>query len=249
MNGILITGAARRIGAHLSRAMAADGWHVVAHYASSRAEADALAADVRAAGGTISLVEGDLGAGGAAERVIDAAFAACPSLSVVVNNASRFDYDEPATTTAAALETHFRVNAVAPIVLAQRFTDCLPAERRGLIVNMLDAKLVAPNPDYFAYSVAKYALLGATKMMALGLAPRVRVAGIAPGITLPSGGQTAAEFDTARFKTPLGVGCTPDEIANALRFIIASPAYTGDVIVIDGGEMLAPKGRDVAFQR
>ncbi len=248
MKGILITGAAKRIGAHLAEHLAADGYHVIAHYNASAADAEQLAARVRKSGGTISLVEADLGQHGAAERLADAAFAACPTLSILVNNASRFVYDTPETFTAGALEQHFRVNTVAPLELAQAFVKRLDgADRRGLIVNMLDAKVAGLNPDYFSYSVAKYALLGATRMMAMAYAPRVRVAGIAPGITLPSGKQTDADYEAARVKTPLGVNCTPDEILGALRFIIASPAYTGDVMVIDAGETLAPKGRDVAF--
>jgi NAD(P)-dependent dehydrogenase (short-subunit alcohol dehydrogenase family) len=247
MTGILITGAAKRIGAHLARGMARDGMHVVAHYGASRIEAEALAAAVQSAGGTITLVQEDLAVAGAGERLIETAFAACPGLAIVVNCASRFVYDDAATATTESLGENFRVNAAAPIEIAQAFAKRLPADRTGLIVNMLDAKLVAPNPDYFSYSVAKYALLGATKMMALQFAPRVRVAGIAPGITLPSGKQSDGDYEAARVKTPLGLNCTPDEIAAALRFIIGAPAYTGCVIVIDAGEMLAPKGRDVAF--
>lgn len=247
MKAALITGAARRIGAAIARRLAADGWHVVLHYASSEDAARRLGEEVRQAGGVASLVGMDLAREDGPTRLIDAAFAAAPGLELLVNNASLFAHDTFETVNADRLRAAFDVNSMAPIVLAQRFAAGLPADRTGNIVNIIDNRVSAPNPDYFSYGVSKFALLGATRMMALALAPRIRVNGIAPGITLVSGAQTPANFAVAHRLNPLGRGCSPEEIAGAVAFIAATPAMTGAIITLDGGQTLANPGRDVAF--
>ena len=247
MKAALITGAARRIGSAIATRLAADGWHVVLHYSTSQQAAQRLQADLAGAGATASLVRGDLADTGQHAVIIDKAFQEAPGLELIVNNASTFSYDTLDTTTASALESSFAVNAMAPVLLGRAFAARLPADRTGNIVNLLDNRVFAPNPDYFAFGVSKFALLGATRMMALALAPRIRVNGIAPGITLVSGEQSADSFAAAHRRNPLQRGCTPEEIANAVCFIVASPAMTGSVITIDGGQTLANPGRDVAF--
>lgn len=247
MKAVLITGAARRIGAAIARSMAADRWHVVLHYARSGEAAQQLRLEIEAAGGSASLLAADLTNESQQETLIDAARACAPGLEMLVNNASAFLFDTAQTTTGGALFDSFAVNACAPIILAQRFAETLPAGQHGQVVNILDNRIFAPNPDYFSYGVSKFALLGATRMLALGLAPRVRVNGIAPGITLVSGEQTAQGFATAHRLNPLQRGCTPEEIAGAVRFIAATPSMTGEILTLDGGQTLANPGRDVAF--
>ncbi len=243
----LVTGAARRVGAIIARDLAANGWRVVVHHHQSDAEAAEVCRQIEAMGGAAVALRADLSTPGAGTRLVEQAFAAAPGLQLVVNSASTFTYDTAATTTAEALHASFAVNAVAPIEIAQRFAALLPAGCNGVVVNILDNRVEAPNPDYFSYGVSKFAAFGATRMLALALAPRVRVNGIAPGITLPSGPQTDAEFAAAHQRNPLHRGCTPEEIAAAVRFIAASPAMTGAVLTIDGGLSLANPGRDVAF--
>jgi NAD(P)-dependent dehydrogenase (short-subunit alcohol dehydrogenase family) len=145
------------------------------------------------------------------------------------------------------LTENFTVNAIAPIAIAQRFAALLPEGRTGAVINILDNRVFAPNPDYFSYGISKFAALGATRMLALALAPRIRVNGIAPGITLPSGAQTHEQYEVASRLNPLGRACSAEEIAAAVRLIAGSPAMTGAVITIDGGLALANPGRDVAF--
>ena len=117
-----------------------------------------------------------------------------------------------------------------------------------MIVNMLDFKVSSPNPDYFSYSAGKIALAGLTAPLAMALAPRIRVAGIAPGLTLPSGPQSEGEFAQAHKGAPTGHGSTPDDLARALRFILETQSYTGQVLTVDGGESLLKRTRDVAFE-
>ena len=247
MKAALVTGAAKRIGAAIATRLAGEGWHVVLHFATSATEATALQASIERSGHRASLLTADLADAAACLDLIDRAFALAPGLSLLVNNASRFAYDDAATATPEALQGNFAVNTMAPILLSQRFAARLPAGATGTIVNLLDNRISAPNPDYFAYGISKYALLGATRMMALALAPRVRVNGIAPGITLESGQQGAANFAATHDLNPLRRGCTPDEIAGAVSFIAATPAMTGAILTIDGGLSLANPGRDVAF--
>lgn len=247
MKAALITGAGRRVGAQIARDLAAHGWKVVLHYNRSAEAAQALRSEIEGKGGEAVVLSAELADSAGLHELVDRAFAAAPGLELLVNNASTFSYDNAQTTTPRALADNFTVNAVAPIVLSQRFAQQLPPPTIGCIVNILDARVFAPNPDYFSHGVSKFALLGATRMLALALAPRIRVNGIAPGISLVSGEQTPENFAAAHRMNPLHRGCTPGEIAAAVRFIAGSPAMTGTVITIDGGLSMANPGRDVAF--
>lgn len=244
----IVTGAARRIGAVLARGLAADGWHVALHYHASRAEAERLAGEIRAAGGSAAPLAADLADAEAAAALVDRAAEGAPPLGLLVNNASLFEEDRLDSLSAAALDRHHAVNLRAPALLCQAFARRLAATGgEGCIVNLLDNKLFSPNPDYLSYSLSKFALQGLTQMLAMELAPAIRVAGIAPGVALPSGPQSEADFARAQASAPLGRGCTPEQILGALRFILATPAFTGQTIVIDGGQALQRLPRDVAF--
>jgi NAD(P)-dependent dehydrogenase (short-subunit alcohol dehydrogenase family) len=247
MKAALITGAGRRIGQAIALDLASAGWQVVLHCHRSRNEAEDLRRRIEAAGGRAALAEGDLASADDIDAVMARAFAVAPALELVVNNASSFMLDDAMTATAEAMHRDFSINAVAPVLIAQRFAARLSPQANGAIVMLLDNRIFAPNPDYFSYGLSKFAALGATRMLALALAPRIRVNGIAPGITLPSGAQTQAEFEAAHRLNPLGRGCSPAEIAAAVRLIAGSPSMTGTIITIDGGLTLANPGRDVAF--
>lgn len=227
--------------------LACHGWQVLIHYSASDKEAAAVAARIVASGGRASTLRADLLDPKAIDGLVAQALETAPGLELVVSNASSFRYDTAASVTADALAESFAVNATAPILLAQSYARRLPADRTGGVINLLDNRVVAPNPDYFSYGVAKFALMGATRMLALALAPRIRVNGIAPGITMESGGQSTPAFEAAHRRNPLRKGCTPEEIASAVRFITEVPAMTGEVITIDGGLSLANPGRDVSF--
>jgi len=243
----LVTGGAIRVGAAMARALAADGWHVAIHYNGSGDAGEALLMQIRADGGQGHLVQADLRDGDAAAGLIAAAGRDAPPVTCLINNASLFENDSALNMTAESWDDHQAVNLRAPLFLARDFARQLADGHEGVVVNMLDNKMFALNPDFFSYTIAKYGLLGATKVLAMELAPRIRVCGIAPGITLPSAKQTEAGFRKAHAMNPLGQSATPEQLVAALRFILAAPSMTGEVITIDGGQSLLGMPRDVSF--
>jgi len=189
----LVTGAARRIGAAMARDLAAQGWAVALHYQSSQPEAEALAAEIAAAGGRAVALQADLGDEAAVTPLIDRAAAALGPLGLLVNNASIFEFDDHASCNRASWDAHLEVNLRAPFVLTQRFAAALPAEARGLVVNLLDTRVWNLAPGYLSYTLSKAGLWTLTQTLAQALAPRIRVNAIGPGPTLPSRGQSDAE--------------------------------------------------------
>jgi len=240
----IITGGAKRIGAAITAALAADGWHVLIHCNHSRAEAEALAASLPHA----SVVSADLADPGAAETIM-AASAGLPPLRLLVNSASRFVYDRIEDFSPDAFDTHMAVNLRAPALLTRAFAAALPdaLSQPALVVNLLDAKLASLNPDYFTYTLSKIGFAGLTELTARSYAPRLRCAAIAPAVTLVSGPQSRENFDAVHGMNPLGRGVTVDEIVKALRFIIATPSFNAQTIVLDGGQRLLGLPRDVAY--
>jgi NAD(P)-dependent dehydrogenase (short-subunit alcohol dehydrogenase family) len=247
MKAALITGAARRIGRAIAMRLAADGWDVLLHYATSVAAAEDTKRAIEASGGRASLLQADLSTEHGSKGLIDAALAQTPDIALLVNNASTFAYDTATAATLSSLQHNFTVNTAAPILLASRLAAKLSPSAGALVVNILDNRIFAPNPDYFSYAVSKHALDGATRLLALALAPRIRVNAIAPGITLPSGNQSEQSFEASHRRNPLGRGCTPEQIAAAVAFLWEAGSMTGAVITIDGGQSLLNPGRDVAF--
>jgi NAD(P)-dependent dehydrogenase (short-subunit alcohol dehydrogenase family) len=165
----------------------------------------------------------------------------------VVNNASTFNDDNPATFTMASMDQHWRANTAPAVFLAQALHAHVSAagHSSGCVINLLDQKLWNLNPDYFSYTLSKAALQAATVMLAQALAPQIRVCGVAPGVTLMSGPMTEAEFTAAHKMTPLQRSSTPQDIAHAVRFLIESPAITGTTLMVDGGQHLSHQPRDV----
>jgi NAD(P)-dependent dehydrogenase (short-subunit alcohol dehydrogenase family) len=234
----IVTGGARRIGAEICRALAADGWHLLIHHHRSHAEAEALAAEL----GRAATVRADLAEPDAAERIV-AALDGLPPARLLVNNASLFAYDGADDFTVDTWEAHQRVNLRAPALLARALVPGV-----NVIVNLLDAKLAAPNPDFFSYTVSKFGLAALTELLARAWAGRgVRVCGIAPSVTLVSGLQSRENFDSVHGLNALGRGIGVEEIVGALRFIIATPTFTGQTIVLDGGQRFLSLPRDVQF--
>ncbi|WP_166040441.1 SDR family NAD(P)-dependent oxidoreductase [Sphingosinicella sp. YJ22] len=236
----IVTGGAKRIGAELVRALAADGWHVLIHYNRSSAEAEALASEV----GEATIVQADLGEPDCAERVM-AALDGRPPARLLVNSASQFNYDSAAEFTVAQWDLHQTVNLRAPALLSQAFARRL--DDAGLIVNLLDAKLAAPNPDFFTYTMSKIGLAGLTELTARAYAPRIRVCGIAPSVTLVSGPQSRENFDEVHRLNALERGVDVSHIVAALRFIVATPTLTGQTIALDAGQRFLSLPRDVQF--
>ena len=239
----IVTGGAKRIGGAITRALAGDGWHVLIHCNTSRAAADALAAELPHA----SVVAADLADPAAAETIM-AATLGLPPAQLLVNSASRFVYDRIEDFSAAEFDIHMAVNLRAPALLSRAFAAALPDSlaEPALVVNLLDAKLSSLNPDYFTYTLSKIGFEGLTELTARSYAPRLRCVGIAPAVTLVSGPQTRENFEAVHGLNPLGRGVTVDDIVSGLRFIIATPTFNAQTIVLDGGQRLLGLPRDVA---
>ena len=234
----LVTGGARRIGRALTLALAAEGYAVAIHCRNSRGEADALATDIVRAGGKAVVLVADLVDEAAVAGLLPAAAAALGPIGVLVNNASIFEHDTAATVSRAGWDAHLAVNLRAPFVLMQQLAALLPPDCGGVVVNLLDERVWNLTPHFVAYTVSKSALWTLTRTLAQALAPRVRVNAIGPGPTVPSPRQSAAQFVERCRAMPLQRGTSPDEVAAALRFILAAPAMTGQMIALDGGEHL-----------
>ncbi|HWH82391.1 MAG TPA: SDR family oxidoreductase [Burkholderiaceae bacterium] len=245
---VLVTGAARRLGRAIALELAAHGHDLAVHYRGSEADAHATVLQARALGAHAEALQADLSDEAACRALVPAVVARLGRIDAVVNSASTFEEDAAQTFGHAAMERHWRANTAPAILLAQALHAQLDhGERRGCVVNLIDQKLWNPNPDHFSYTLSKAALQAATVMLAQALAPRVRVCGVAPGVTLPSGPMSEAEFARAQRMTPLGHSSTPDDIARAVRFLIESPAITGTTLLVDGGQHLSRQPRDVLY--
>jgi len=247
MKCALVTGAGQRLGRATALTLARAGWGVVIHYRSSADEAEAVANEVRAAGGKAAIVDADLENAAQRHALVTRAIAAAQSkLTALVNCAAIFEHDTIDTLTEDALNKHMAINALTPAVLAREFAEAL-GDDRGVVVNFLDFKLASPYPDHFSYTLSKYALSGATELLARALAPRVRVNAVAPGYVLPAPGQAEADWKRLHDDTPLNYGPSPDDIAGAVRFLIENDAVTGQTIYVDGGRRFRAFDRDMGF--
>jgi NAD(P)-dependent dehydrogenase (short-subunit alcohol dehydrogenase family) len=243
----LVTGAGQRIGRAIALALAQDGWDVAVHYHQSKQAARETVESILGLGRRAHAVAQDLAAPGAADRLIDSCTRALGPLQCAVNNASLFAPDTATDFSLDGLEAHMRVNVAAPLGVARALHARLEDDGQGVVVNLLDQKLWNPNPDFFTYTLSKAALEAATGLLARALAPRLRVVGVAPGITLPARGQTPAGFEAAHRATPLGHSSTPDDIARAVVYLVNAPAVTGTTLLVDGGQHLVPTTRDILF--
>jgi NAD(P)-dependent dehydrogenase (short-subunit alcohol dehydrogenase family) len=234
----LVTGAGRRIGAAIARDLARHGWAVAVHYRGSRLEAEALVREIEVAGGRAAALPCDLAREAEVETLIPRAVEALGPVTCLVNNASAFEMDKVDTATRESWDRHIETGLRAPLVLSQAFAQQLPEEIDGNIINMLDQRVWKLTPYFLSYTVAKTGLWTLTQTLALALAPRIRVNGIGPGPTLPSERQSAEQFRLQQAAVPLKRGPALDEIAATVRYILATPSLTGQMIALDGGEHL-----------
>ncbi|MCB1417775.1 MAG: SDR family oxidoreductase [Notoacmeibacter sp.] len=242
----LVTGGARRIGAAISRDLAANGFALAIHHNESDAEAEALAGEIRARGGAAETFSADLTDANATAALVPAVAARMGAVRLLVNNASVFQADGLADFDDDLWNAHFDVHVKAPSRLARAMAEGLPGSTGGLIVNMIDQRVLAPNPRFYSYTLSKAALAMATKTMAQSLAPRIRVNGIGPGPALPNERQTQADFDRQVEGLILKRGPAPEEFGATIRWLWASPSVTGQMIALDGGQHLAWETPDVA---
>ena len=253
---VLVTGAAKRLGREIALEFARQGWDIAIHYGRSAAEAKQTLADIIALGVKAHAFQADLSIDAQVKELFTAVAKAFPNLGCIINSASIFEYDRANSQTPLSgknVLAHMQVNVTAPIILSQMFFEHQKQyhaedEYVPSVIQLLDQKLINPNPDYLSYTLSKSALLSSIEILAVDFAPLLRIVGLAPGITLPSGDQTAEGFTKAHQMTPLGCSSTALDVAKAAVFLADSSAITGTTLYVDGGQHLLPSERDVMFK-
>lgn len=232
----IVTGGGKRVGEALVRALLEDGWTVLAHV---HHEADSVPENA-------TKVVAELAAADCAKQIFAAADG-LPPVRLLVNNAARFGLDQLGSASAEQFDAHLAVNARAPMLLIDELAS-RKQDGDALVVNMLDAKLASPNPDFLSYTISKYALAGLQEVAARALAGLgIRVNAIAPALMLPSGEQGDANFKAVHALTPLNRGVEVDDVIAAVRYLIDSTAMTGQTLILDGGQRFMALPRDVQF--
>ena len=235
----LVTGGARRLGRVLAATAAQAGYDVAIHVRVMDDDAEAAAGEVRAQGRKAVILTCDLRKESASVALVGEAEAELGPVTLLVNSASVFERDAFSDMNRASWDLHMETNLRAPLVLAQVFARRLSADRDGLIVNLLDQRVLRPGPEFFSYALSKSALWDATRMLAQALGPRIRVNAIGPGPTLASTHQDAAAFAAEARSTLLGRPVPPAQIGAALRYLIDATAVTGQMIAVDSGQHLS----------
>ena len=247
---VLVTGAARRLGREIALTLAAAGWQVAVHYRGSAEDAMETAAECRRLSGASATFDADLQSEDAVRALLPRVVAHFGQVDAVVNNASLFEHDNAESFGFKALEQHLRTNTGAPILLAQALHTHLTARGgQGAVVNLLDQKLWNQNPDFLSYTLSKAALEAANTVLALALAPAVRVVGVAPGLTLTSHMLDEAQFAALHRLSPLGRSSTPQDVASAVRFALENQSLTGTTLLVDGGQHLMRFERDFSLMK
>lgn len=251
----LVTGAAKRLGRAMALYLAERGHDVAVHYAGSAAEAAEVVDIVRAMGRQAVAVQADLLDEGAMGALVGQAVAGLGGpLTLLVNNASIFEYDNLASATRQSWDRHMGSNLRAPFVLTQGFAAQVPPPltdaqgepvAQGLVVNMIDQRVRKLTPEFMTYTLAKMGLWALTQTAAQALAPAVRVNAIGPGPTMQGARQTAAHFAGQRAATILQRGASPADVTAALGYFLDAPGVTGQLICVDGGQHLGWQTPDV----
>lgn len=241
----LVTGGGKRIGRAIVETLAGAGFAVAIHHRRSREAAEELMDLVTAAGGRAVALDADLADAEAVATLVPRAASILGPVTLLVNSASIFEPDDVATLAVDQWEETFAVNLRAPVLLARDMAAGLPGGASGAIINILDQRVMRPNPQFFSYTLAKSALATATRTMAQALAPRIRVNGVAPGPTCISRRQSVEDFALQSAGTLLGHGPAPDEIANAVLYLARAKSITGQLLAVDGGQSLQWRTIDV----
>jgi NAD(P)-dependent dehydrogenase (short-subunit alcohol dehydrogenase family) len=248
VKAVLITGAAKRLGRAIALDLARHGWAVAIHYHSSEKEARATAADAATAGVKVALLKADLSRESETTALIERAVAELGPLSALVNSASLFENDDWYSVSRESWDKHMETNLRAPFVLAQAFARQVPRDGHGAIVNLIDQRVLKPTPQFFSYSLSKASLKWLTTTLAQALAPRVRVNAVGPGPTIINARQSAADFARQRESTVLGRGAEPQDVCDAVRYLLEASAVTGQMLAVDGGQHLIWQTPDVGVK-
>jgi NAD(P)-dependent dehydrogenase (short-subunit alcohol dehydrogenase family) len=240
-----VTGGAVRIGRAIALKLAASGFSVAIQYSNSKGKAEEFVSTIREAGGKAACFQAALNDDSQLSSLIPSVARSLGPVTCLINNAAHFKDDSLQTLTVDSWHAHMAVNLRAPVFLSQAFAAQLPEGTPGNIINITDQRVLRANPLFFSYALSKSALWAATKTMAQALAPRIRVNAIGPGPTLSSAYQSNDDFERECNSTLLGHGVSPEEIARAVLFILQTPAMTGQMIVLDGGQHLLWQTPDI----
>lgn len=245
---VLVTGSAKRLGREIALTLARAGWQVAVHYRGSAEAALQTAADCGQLGVTAAAFDADLAEEAAVRALLPRVVAHFGQVDAVVNSAALFEHDSAASFGYAAMERHLRTNTGAAILLAQALHAHVTARASsGVVVNLLDQKLWNQNPDFLSYTLSKAALEAANTMLALALAPALRVVGVAPGLTLTSDYLTPEKFQALHKLSPLGRSSTPEDVCSAVQFALDNRSLTGTTLLVDGGQHLQRFERDFSM--
>lgn len=244
---VLVTGGAKRIGRAISLRLARAGYSIAIHYRGSSNEAEELVETIEEFGGSAFTIKANLEDAESASNLVSLASKHGP-ICGIVNNASLFIHDDIHSVDTESWDAHMDVNAKSPLLLIRSLNEILEEGYSACVVNVLDQKIAEPNPDHLSYTASRYAMLGLTDALARGLAPRIRVNAVAPGHTLPSDDQTEEGFARAQSESPLGYGPKPEDIADAVCYLVGARAVTGQILFVDSGERFLSRARDVLFE-
>lgn len=245
---VLVTGGAKRLGRAIALDLARHGWNIALHYHASEREARATAADAATTGVKVALFKADLCRESESASLVDAAAKELGPLTALINSASLFENDSWYSVTRESWDRHMETNLRAPFVLAQSFARQLPRDESGAIVNIIDQRVLKPTPQFLSYSLSKAGLHWLTTTLAQALAPRVRVNAVGPGPTMINARQSQADFARQREATILGRGAEPQDVCDAVRYLLDTPAVTGQMLAVDGGQHLIWQTPDVAVK-
>ena len=244
----LVTGAGKRVGKVIALRLAEEGYALALHCNRSRREAELVMAEIIGRGGRAAVVQAELSDAGQVAELVHAASATLGPLSLLVNNASVFEDDRLQTFEVETLQTHMAVNLVAPLILSRDFAAQVQEGEEGAIVNIVDQRVLRPNPLFFSYYLSKSALLTATRTMAQALAPRIRVNAVGPGPTLANTHEGEAKFAVEARETLLAHASAPDDIAQAVSYLASARSVTGQMIAVDAGQHLVWKTVDIVSE-
>ena len=234
----LVTGGSKRIGRSIIKKLSTLGWKVIIHYNSNKVDALSLQKEIKKNGGSVAIIKANLNNPKATKELIGKSKNIFGKLTLLVNNASVFENDSVKSLTIESWEIHNNVNTKAPLLLSQSFAKFLPKKEPGVIINIIDQRVLFPRPDFISYSSSKNSLFWITKVLAQALSPNIRVCAIGPGPTLKGARQTNNDFKNQSESVPLGNGSSPEEVSQAIEFILNSSSFTGQMIALDGGEHL-----------
>ena len=247
---VLVTGSAKRLGREIALALAAGGWQVAVHFRGSADDAAKTVEDCRklAPGALIESFQADLNDEAQARGLLPRVVQRFGSVDALVNNASIFEHDSAKSFGYEALQAHVRTNTGAPVLLAQALHEHVcQRSGTGVVVNLLDQKLWNQNPDFLSYTLSKAALEAANTMLAIALAPQLRVVGVAPGLTITSHLLSPEKFDQLHRLSPLGRSSTVQDVVSAVKFALENQSITGTTLLVEGGQHLMKLDRDFSL--